>query len=184
MPEPLTKHFFCVKLSDLLLSGIPNMHVEELTTENRKANLAKYIEKLRDLLPTLPATTELAIFDIDRAHNKAWSSQISFDVVPSLRTKGPEYFIVSVRDLDKPLSERRFFRLLAEGERFLLQGHPSDHSELCGKTFLRFLAGNAFAVPMVASVVGPLLLQLAKSHEVLQLANSNDVPKPKRARVE
>ena len=165
-----------VKLIDLLDPNLRNIPASSMTAK-RAANVVQYMELLRAKKPELDPTVELAVFDIDRAIGKKWPAQIRYDVVPALRTKGPEYFIVSIRDVEEPLPKRKFFRLLTDSERFALQGHPVEHARFCkSRVVTRMVTGNAFAVPMVAAVVGPLMLLAFDPKPIM---NS---PAPKRQR--
>ena len=75
------------------------------------------------------------------------------------------------------MHQRRFFRLLTDSERFALQGHPTDYARfLNNKAASRSMTGNAFGIPMVASVVAPLLLQSFQPKPIMS------VPAVKRLR--
>ena len=85
-------------------------------------------------------------------------------------------FLMSVDDLDKPENERAVFRPLLETERFKLQGHPGELAELMNDTLARHAAGNAYAVPMVAQVVLPMLRDIAFSG-VMDHESTHPLPK-------
>ena len=72
-------------------------------------------------------------------------------------------FLMPVDDLHKPENERMVFRPLLEKERFKLQGHPGELADLMNVTLARHAAGNAYAVPMVAQVVLPMLRDIVCS---------------------
>lgn len=83
---------------------------------------------------------------------------------------------MSVDDLDKPEHERAVFRPLREAERFKLQGHQGELAELMNATLARHAAGNAYAVPMVAQVVLPMLRDIAFSG-VMDHESTHPLPK-------
>ena len=72
-------------------------------------------------------------------------------------------FLMSVDDLHKQENERMVFRPLLEKERFKLQGHPGELTDLMKVCLARHAAGNAYAVPMAAQVVLPVLRDIAFS---------------------
>ena len=87
-----------------------------------------------------------------------------FDMIPTIRVRGPDYFLLSTEDLHLPWYRKRICRYLAESERFALQGHPVEAvNAMSGKTIARKATGNAYAVPMLAQVLLPMLNQIALS---------------------
>ena len=171
-----------VTLAELLKSDRPNMEVCALSTEKRMRNVFAYINSLKDSLAKWPSEQplpEVAVFDIDRAHGMKWKSNIAFDQVPAIRTKSPEFFLVSCDDLDLPVRERRFFRLMEDDERLALQGHPMDFARFFkNSALIRTATGNAFAIPMCCEVVGPLMLFAMQARAI------KERPQAKRHRVQ
>ena len=75
-----------------------------------------------------------------------------------MRTTGLNVFLVSTWDLDKPEQERAYFRTLTDRERFKVMGHDGSYWDDFGTcTAAREASGNAYAVPMLAVAVLPLV---------------------------
>ena len=70
---------------------------------------------------------------------------------------------MSTFDLHKPEAERMLSRPLAPHERLLALGHPASHYDILGLTLTKHSAGNAWAVPCLASVLLPMLQEIALS---------------------
>ena len=86
---------------------------------------------------------------------------MKFGEVPSMRCKGPEFFVVSTDDIDVAPQKRRYFRFLTKEERLLLQGLDPDYlSYLSPPTFALHVAGNAFSKSMVGAAFTPILQTL------------------------
>ena len=78
--------------------------------------------------------------------------------------KGPDVFIVSVADLDKPPSDMKYHGFLPDVLRFPLVGHDITLAEhLSSQRASRSGTGNAYAVPSLASALIPLVDQAVKS---------------------
>ena len=70
-------------------------------------------------------------------------------------------FLLSTHDIGAPWKERKLCRALSMQEMVQLQGHPPEISEAISSMKLAAsMTGGGFAVPMVASVMGPLLLRV------------------------
>ena len=171
LPEPALMRDLKVSLEELLEKDVPNMQPKCLNTVKRKKNLRDYTRRIKTeynsaLLERREPPGKIAIFEIDRALDKKFGGVLLYDTVPSLRVNGQDLFIASVKDVVEgtPIKRRAFHRLLTVRERFLLQGHPADDASKFSKALGKFATGNAFAVPMVASVVGPLVM-LAMKHK-------------------
>ena len=137
----------------------PNMTRDDLSTPRRQLNYDAYMRKLDNEA----VDAEFACFDVDRSIcGKFSKDKLFYDNVPPLTTKGPEIFVVSLMDRDKPVQERRAHRLITNEERFRLQGFPGLFATLFdSQRGARSATGNAFPVPMVAKMVLPLMRQCA-----------------------
>ena len=134
----------------------------------------------------------IAVFDPDRGLDKEWHTRVHYDVVPTLRTMGSWYFVVSLWDVGKPVDERAFFRHITMSERFLLQGHRAEYNHFANQSVNKFMAGHAYAVPMLGSMLLPML-EIAGASEsaqawrraVVDLDSDSEAgtPSPKRQRV-
>jgi len=183
MPLPLAMPGLKVRLTDLLEKGIPNLSIRDISTHKRRTNVLAYTEQIkhdykaaRDLGFDLG---EIAVFEVDRALNKKFGGVLQYDTVPSLRVKGHDMFIASVRDVvaEAPIRERAFHRLLTIRERFMLQGQPAEDASKLKLTMAKFASGNAFAVPMVASMVAPLLV-LASAYKKRLIEEGRQTSQP------
>ena len=164
LPEPALMRDLKVSLEELLEKDVPNIEPEGLKTVRRMKALCDYTRRI--LAECHKAHREprgkIAIFDVQNP-----GSVLLYDTVPSLSLwRGQDLFIASVKDVVEgtPIKRRAFHRLLTVRERFLLQGHPADDASKFNITLGKFATGNACAVPMVASVVGPLVT-LAMKHK-------------------
>lgn len=164
IPRPL-RHILPrrVGLEELLDLERPNVLPSSMT-ETHLANLAKYEERIqKDRASELQHVGDLAVFDINRKHGMVFSTVLRYDAVPPLQLKNV-LFVMSVGDVDAARESRRIFRYLSLSERFRLQGHPGSHADLCSSSSLGMsITGNAFAVPMCASIVIPMLHLLSQS---------------------
>ena len=169
LPEPALMRDLKVSLEELLEKDVPNMEPECLKTVKRMNTLCDRTDRIKAdynsaLLGRGEPPGKIAIFDLNNPR-----SVLLYDTVPSLSFSprpSQDLFIASVKDVVEgtPIKRRAFHRLLTVRERFLLQGHPADDASKFNKALGKFATGNAFAVPMVASVVGPLVT-LAMKHK-------------------
>ena len=88
---------------------------------------------------------------------------VTYDIVPTLTCSNSSLFVMSVPDLEQEREDRMYFRFLTPAERFMLVGHNPAHACRVSAQKATILTGNAFPVPMLSSVVGPLLGCLADS---------------------
>ena len=149
------------RLEDLLTVGERNLARWEVGTEKEMLNLYSYEERVREDVRQ-GAAGSVAVCDLSRSGEKTFSARLLYNCVPSLTTKGPEIFVFSVEDMGvSDTRSRRLFRYITEPERWELMGHPGSHAELAiatgGKTFAKTLSGNAWATPMLAAVMCPIL---------------------------
>merc|ERR1719204_1812308 len=83
---------------------------------------------------------------------------MAYDVVPSMRCKGPDFLLSTTADISSPPQRRVLFRYLANHERFNLQGHCSDaHEFMKSGNHARYATGNPYSVPMAASMTIPMI---------------------------
>ena len=155
---------------------VPCVPFDSLSVK-RKENYNKYMTDIMEDIRNGIAGAFAAI-ELDRS-GVNWSPTYHFDKVQPLRVKGPMIFLISLSDLHLPVEERIVHRWLNVPERFRLQGHCGRHVELFKSKRISMRAiGNAFAVPMVASVVLPLVRQAV-------IANVLTTPrKPRKTHVE
>jgi hypothetical protein len=71
--------------------------------------------------------------------------------------------VTSTDDISLPRSERQVCRLLHDKERFILQGQDPRYCDLMCKTLARKVTGNAFPTFMLASVLIPIMREVADS---------------------
>lgn len=150
-----------VALEDLLLKGVPNMKASDISTEVKRKVYARQLERIKEDVENQRAG-RVATFETGRDPTNLFSAKIFYDCTPALRTKGPEIFLMSTWDINKPEMERAFHRPLHDRERFLLQGHSADLLDMFpDKTSAWAACGNAYAVPQLASMVAPMLRRSA-----------------------
>jgi site-specific DNA-cytosine methylase len=135
-------------------------------TPQRKQNFEWYVERIRGDVASGKAGA-IAVMDIDRGAGKVFGPVLAYDVIPGLRTRGPHYLLISTEDIgeDEP-EKKKVCRFLSVAERFQLLGYPAAFSEAAGRNLAHQLTGNAFAIPMVASVVGPMVKEIARNDMV------------------
>jgi site-specific DNA-cytosine methylase len=150
-----------VPLHEVLDETMDNVDGASLTTPKKRANFKAYLKKINEdkANKTILPSAKYAVFDVDRAFSRVWCTQMFIDVVPSLRKKGPEYMVVSLGDGDADPVGARVCRILSIEERFTLQGHSPKLLVQAGfkKTMALLATGNAYALPMVAAAVLPLM---------------------------
>ena len=117
---------------------------------------------------------EIATMELDR-NGENWSSSFLYDMAQPIRVKGPSIFLISVADIGAPCEQRAVHRWLSLSERFRLQGHSGRTRNLLQSDRVAMRAtGNAFAVPMLASMVLPLIEQAVNANV---LTNPRKQPK-------
>ena len=97
----------------------------------------------------------LAAFELDRAPAAIFGPVVTYGAVPPLRTRGQAVFVISVADVEAAMPE--VSRLLTLEERMRLQGHRGELAAEFSRTTAARVTGNAYAVPMLARVVVPLM---------------------------
>ena len=96
------------------------------------------------------------------------------DAAPTLTTSNKYLFVASL-DLDKPASERAFWRFLLPSERPALQGFDPLVLEAQEDALRVKAAGNAYPVPVVASLLQPLLAEFSQTPGGLPEGGSLDI---------
>jgi len=147
-----------VPLEILLDRSLQHTPIESLPRGCR-LNLTKYLHMV-DMARAWGEHGRMAVFELDRDPSTCceYKGKLTYDLVPPMRCKGPPYFVASVWDMDKPVCERAFHRLISVAERFLLAGYPKDFAEhLPNQTAILKATGNAYPVPMVVQVVLPVV---------------------------
>ena len=147
---------------------IPNIKLSQITAAGRAKNLKDYISEIKaDMIDGKAG--KLAIFEIDRAFDKVYRKTLKYDQIPTLRTHGPDYFMISCddvtpSDLDNDDVEKRVCRYLQESDRYKLQGHEAFLAQSSSQRLAFHLTGNAYATPMVGAVALPMIEAIAKSN--------------------
>ena len=138
-----------------------NVPFENLSTK-RKANYLAYVAKIEKDI-TADAAGQIAVIELDRK-SVGWSQQLSYDACISLRVKGPELFIMSIYDWQKDPMLRDYHGWLPEQARFPLQGHdPRYRNSFTSQNASRAASGNAYAVPMLAAHLIPLVTRAVQA---------------------
>lgn len=151
-----------ILLADLLETAVPNVERASLTLA-RRLTLAVHERHLNEDRERGRAG-QIAVLDLDRGVQGAFSMVRLYDLVPTLRTRGPAVFLVSMEDLGAPDSEKKIFRWLSVRERLMLQGHRAAYSEcMPSDAATAKAAGNAYAVSQLGLLLLPMLGLLAKS---------------------
>ena len=140
----------------------------ESLTSKRQKNCNTYMAKIQSDIDSGVAGG-IAAVELDR-NGVNWNLTIRYDVIQSIRCKGPEIFIFSVGDLQKPPAEREFHGWMWDGARFALVGHsPSYEADFKSQRAGRLAACNVFAVPELVAHLAPLV-KLAVLSGVLSTA--------------
>jgi len=184
IPDPIASFGVRVKLNDILDPLVPNVSLGSLSTQKMKDNVRRVMERIAHD-QAMGVAGDIAVFDISRNPATEKYQNFMYDCIPSLRTKGPYYFVVSVAfvleeklfgDDGEVPDEAYFFRYLTESERYIAQGlDPVFHDCTPGIMNKRLGTGNAYAIPMVASATLPLLEAISEYFE--------KQPRKKRRRV-
>ena len=139
------------------MSGLPNIPLGWGTAKQR-ANLYAYkqiIVRARDAPGSKVRSVLLAAFEMDRAPAAIFGPVVTYGAVPPLRTRGQAVFVISVADAEAMMPV--VSRLLTLEERMRLQGHRGELAAEFSRTTAARVTGNAYAVPMLARVVVPLM---------------------------
>ena len=168
VPRPYLK-FDCaqVSLAEILDYSLPNVNPSSITAPGRAKNLREYEALIKKEVKEKKIVAHFAIFDIDRKIGGRFREVLMYDQIPPMRLKGPEFFLISCIDLDKQWSDKVTYRFLTNSERFTLQGHPHSMStvQMSGRFHHRVI-GNAYATPMVAAVMVPIINKIGWAESV------------------
>ena len=156
------------RLEDFLDPEAPRTPEAELST-NMRRNLAIMEKKvLEDKASGLLEGVSVVIFQVDRDQHKKYLSGYMKDICYTLTIANRYLFVLSVADIDRPRSSRRFCRLLLPAERLSLQGFPTGIVNALGSDLLAIKAtGNAYPVPLIAACVAPIIVAIAASEQSL-----------------
>ena len=151
-----------IKLTEVLRRDLPNVNPATMKVKKGR-NILKLIRAIkRDARQGVAG--RIAVIDADRSPDNVWGTTVMYDLMPPLRASGPEYFIVSVRDITMPWFARDFCSFLSDEERMEIQGHSADKASMMPTNSMRKRsAGNAFPVQMVAQALLPMMTAIAKS---------------------
>ena len=170
LPAPLTSQDmgFSVQLEQLLDPDVPATCDEGLCP-GHYANLALYKQTLMKALEACnhspPSWT--AVLELDRNPLKSFGGVWTWGKIPSLRTAGPQLFLLSCEDLSKAWHEMRLHRWLTIPERFRVLGQRGSLAKHFAKDSHAIHAiGNALSPVQLAAVAGPLV-QAAVDSKVL-----------------
>jgi site-specific DNA-cytosine methylase len=167
-------------LASMLDSNVPNFMLSDLSTEKKKNNAAAYLLKI-EADKVASKAGEIAVLEIDRSASRRWSMTCLYDTVPSFRCKGPDFLLMSVGGPTEQVGSR-LCRLLTPTERFRLLGHDTKLVPCFpGKCAAVKAAGNAFAVPMCASVTIPLMQAVASAQSADRCASIVSGKRPRIA---
>ena len=125
----------------------------------RRKNYDSFVERMKNDLKIGRQGAVVAI-ELDRKLDGNWNDSYSFDLLPSLRVKGPDFFVMSLEDLNRPSHDRRYHGWLPDTIRLLVLCH---RVALAGcfesQRALRSATGNAQVVAMLACATVPLVTQ-------------------------
>lgn len=143
-------------LHDILDPEAKNVQLSDLPMQ-QQVNLIGYeLQVIRDVIEG--DAGDIAVVDLGRSEHAVFGMRIQYDIVPSLTCKQTSLFVISTEDADlADVNDRRFRRFLTMRERYELLGYPGLFCELLPKTAAQQLIGNAYALPMVAAAVAPLM---------------------------
>ena len=161
LPRPLT-NLPHISLDSILDWDLPNVPFSDLT-EKARLNLLWYEQQIQDAKANGNAVGAIAVVETHRAPDRKYKAQIFYDVVPPLRAGGNPLFLMSTCDIEKPQAVRKLSRPLVVKERLLLQGQPVEYAEWMSPSLCTHVAGNAWAVPAIASVLIPMLQEISYS---------------------
>ena len=139
--------------------------VDSLSTKKLRENFLEYEARIKVDVSNGRAG-EFAFCELSRSASGVFSSAISYDIVPPLRSTGQPIFCFSCTDIAEHISQRKLVRYLAEGERFRFMGHPASLADRFPVTLARHAAGNCYAVPMLALAVVPILQRISFMYSV------------------
>ena len=138
--------------------------IRSTLTKHMQRNLADYERTIREDIRTGKLEPgPIVVFPIDRAKGKVYQQRYTTDAVPTLTTSNKYLFLMSTVDIDLADDNRELFRWLLPAERLPPQGFspPIALHMPAGKIYK--LAGNAYPVPLLGTVLGPLVGVIARS---------------------
>ena len=156
IPPPMTTCFPKVRLEEILDFMLPNDVVQGV----RLKTIKRYEIQVKEDI-NFGKAGRIACIDLHRKFGKEYPIVLRYDCIPPLKRNCVSLFLLSTHDIGAPWKERKLCRSLSMQEMVQLQGHPPEISEAISSMKLAAsMTGGGFAVPMVASVMGPLLLRV------------------------
>ena len=174
LPAPLCCSDLClsVALEQILEPDLPATSEESLCP-GHTANLALYKQTVLKASEEFAASgralpSRTVVLELDRNPLKTFGGVWGWGKIPSLRTSGPQLFLLSCEDLSKPWQEMRLHRWLTLAERFRALGQRGTLAKHFAKDSHAIHAiGNALSPVQLAAVASPLV-QAAVDSEVLR----------------
>ncbi|CAE7337434.1 hgiBIM [Symbiodinium sp. CCMP2592] len=164
VPQPLGP-FGRRTLREFLAPGLPPVDVSKLTASLKK-NLADAWRALRKLAAE-GSTASVVCWPLDRSEGMTYPRKFFFDVAPTLTTANTRLFVASMDDLHMGPQQRAFWRFLRCEERMALQGFPPNTLQGESDALRTKASGNAYPVPLMMAVLGPLLRAMSEKQELL-----------------
>ena len=141
--------------------NVPAVNPQKELTTHMQANLRDAEKALkRKLKDGEVEASSIVIFPVDRADGKVFQRVYSKNIAPTL-TCSNRYLFVASMDLHRSAEKRSFWRLLLPAERFVLQGFPADLLHGCDEWVQVKASGNAYPMPLMASILAPMLQAFA-----------------------
>ena len=108
---------------------------------------------------------DVVVVAVDRSEDGVYKQCITVNAAPTLTTHNVYLVVLSVGDVvpSVPDSDRRFFRLLADSERLVLQGVPPKVLLSLPQGKAAQASGNTFPTSLIIACVQPLLMSIARS---------------------
>lgn len=152
---------------NILHTSLRNVDPASITAPGRTVNFENYVEAILHDVKKGKAG-DIAVFDIDRGFDAVHRPCLTYDEIPPFRVRGPQYFLISTHDLQKPWDQRQFHRWLTTSERFKLQGYVGGNfDKVLSQSFQLRSTGNAYSVHMVGTVMLPIVAMIARNPELM-----------------
>jgi hypothetical protein len=106
-----------------------------------------------------------ASFDVTRSFARKYKAVYRTDgSIVAQTTKNAKTMVMSLGDLEKPVSEKELCRIVAQKERFKVHGHDPKLKQFFDKNASMTATGRACSVGQTGAIMMPLLQALAKSN--------------------
>eukprot|EP00973_Karenia_brevis_P033101 4567837-Karenia_brevis.AAC.1 len=144
-----------------MIGDFPNTPLSQLTPTMQE-NLKVIDKKVRIMmLVGKVKASSLLIVAADRATNKTYKQQIVVDHAPCLTCHNKYLWIMKAGDVNKPVKDRKPYRLVAPAERLHWQGFDPESVNVLGNALSIKGAGNAFPIGVMLAGVMPMLYAIA-----------------------